>query len=288
MMEPILFYLVVNFYALEFIRAKMVVHPKIYSHAWDKLWDDIQDYSTWFNSKLATMFYDHIVKSVQCELRHCKNHSEFYIPNFFGDGWYKNYDDSMCYANSEFNSASILRAGKWLFDDNNNYWCYEDEVCEYGGEAWQDISEAGLEYGKVSDTIFVDHLIDLEHNNEVVLFKPTGLFMHTVRFGTAIYYRMLKDKRYQDDDFIRKYSAYLCQEVLQFISRYQYLSRDVLIPEIDLVKYRSNLDKLCEKSVELLLNYKPIKWGNKHVSMEDLLESPLRVRDYDEEEGDWY
>lgn len=288
MMEPILFYLVVNFYALEFIRAKMVVHPKIYSHSWDKLWDDIQDYSTWFNSKLAAMFYDHTVKCVQCELRHCKNHSEFYIPNFYGDGWFKNFDDQMCYASAVFNPTEILRAGKWLFDDNNNYWCYEDEVCEYGGEAWQDISEAGLEYQKVPDSIFIDHLIDLEHNNEVMLFKSTGLFMHTARFGTAIYYEMLKDKRYEDEEFMRKYSPYLCQEVLLMLSRYQYLSRDKVVSEKDLIKYRSNLDKLCEKSIELLLKYKPVKWGNKMVSLNNLQEAPSRARDYDEEEGDWY
>ena len=285
MLEPILFYLVVNFYALEFIRAKMVVSPKIYSHAWDKLWDDIQDYSTWFNSKLASMFYDHTVKCVQCELRHCKNHSEFYIPNFYGDGWFKNFDDQMCYVSAVFNPTEILRAGKWLFDDNNNYWCYEDTICEYGGEAWQDISEAGLEYQKVSDSIFIDHLIDLEHNNEVMLFKPTGLFMHTARFGTTIYYKMLDDKRYEDKEFMCKYSPYFCKEVLQFISRYQYLSRDEVVSEKGLIKYRSNLDKLCEKSIELLLKYKPIKWGNKHVPMENLQEAPERYPESDDELG---
>lgn len=286
MMEPILFYLVVNFYALELIKGKMVVSPKHFSRSWDKLWDDIENFSEQYNSKLASMFFDHIVKCVQCELRHCKHHSELYIPNFYGDGWFKNFTDEMCYASSIFNPTEILRAGKWLFDDNNNYWCYEDEICEYGGEAWQDISEAGLDYQKVSDSIFIDYLIDLEHNNEVVLFKPTGLFMHTPRFGTAFYYEMLNDKRYRDNDFICKYSGYLCQEVLQFISRYQYLSRDELIPEMELIKYRSNLDKLCEKSVELLLKYKPVQWGNKHVPMENLQEAPERYPESDDE-LDW-
>lgn len=276
MMEPILFYLVVNFYALELIKGKMIVSPKHFSRSWDKLWDDINNFSEQYNSKLAAMFFDHIVKCVQCELRHCKNHSELYIPNFYGDGWFKNFNDQMCYASSVFNPTEILRAGKWLFDDNNNYWCFEEEVCEYGGEAWQDISEAGLEYQKVSDSIFIDYLIDLEHNNAVVLFKLTGLFMHTPRFGMTLYLEMLDDKRYRDNDFIRKYSGYLCQEVLQFISRYQYLSRDELVPEMELIKYKSHLDKLCEKSVELLLKYKPVQWGNKHVPMEDLQKAPKR------------
>ena len=276
MMEPILFYLVVNFYALELIKGKMIVSPKHFSRSWDKLWDDINNFSEQYNSKLASMFYDHVVKCVQCELRHCKNHSELYIPNFYGDGWFKNFNDQMCYASSVFNPTEILRAGKWLFDDNNNYWCFEEEVCEYGGEAWQDISEAGLEYQKVSDSIFIDYLIDLEHNNAVVLFKLTGLFMHTPRFGMTLYLEMLDDKRYRDNDFIRKYSGYLCQEVLQFISRYQYLSRDELVPEMELIKYKSHLDKLCEKSVELLLKYKPVQWGNKHVPMEDLQKAPKR------------
>lgn len=288
MMEPILFYLVVNFYAIEFIKAKMIVHPKIYSHSWDKLWDDIQDYSEWFNSKLAAMFYDHTVRCVQCELRHCKNHSEFYIPNFFGDAWYKNYDDSMCYANSEFNPVSILRAGKWLFDDNNNWWCAEDEVTEYGSEAWMDISEAGLEFRKIPDSIFIDHLIDLEHNNEVMLLKEAGIFQHSIRLGPALYHEMLFDKRYEDEEFMRKYSPYLCQEVLLMLSRYQYLSRDKVISEKNLIKYRSNLDKLCEKSIELLLKYKPVKWRNKMVSLSNLQKSPPHETDYDEEEGDWY
>lgn len=289
MMEPILFYLVVNFYALEFIRAKMVIHPKIYSHAWDKLWEDIQDYSTWFNSKLAAMIYDHTVRCVQCELRHCKNRSEFYIPNFFGDGWYKNYDDSICFINSEFNPNSVLRAGKWLFDENNNWWelnAYDE--CDYGGKSWKDIAEAGLEYRKIPNSVFVDHLIDLEHNNEVMLLKEAGIFQHSVRLGPALYHEMLDDKRYEDEEFMRKYSPYLCQEVLLKLSRYQYLSRDKVVSEKDLVKYRSNLDKLCEKSIELLLRYKPIKWGNKMVSLGNLQESPSHDRDYDEEDGDWY
>lgn len=289
MMEPILFYLVVNFYALEFIRAKMVVHPKICSHSWDKLWDDIQDYSTWFNSKLAAMFYDHTVRCVQCELRHCKNWSEFYIPSFFGDGWYKNYDDSMCYANSEFNSTSVLRAGKWLFDESNNWWDLNSyDECDYGGDAWKDIAEAGLEYGKVPDSIFVDHLINLEHNNEIMLLKEAGIFQHSVRLGPALYHEMLDDKRYEDEEFMHKYSPYLCQEILLMLSRYQYLAKDRIVPEKDLVKYRSNLDKLCEKSVELLLKYKPIKWGNKMVSLSNLQESTPYEINYDEEEGDWY
>ena len=99
---------------------------------------------------------------------------------------------------------------------------------------------------------------------------------------------MLDDKRYEDEEFLRKYSPYLCQEVLLMLSRYQYLSRDKVVSEKDLIKFRSNLDKLCEKSIELLLRYKPIKWGNKMVSLGNLQESPSHDRDYDEEDGDWY
>ena len=87
-----------------------------------------------------------------------------------------------------------------------------------------------------------------------------------------------------DEEFMRKYSPYLCQEVLLMLSRYQYLARDKIVPEKNLVKFRSNLDKLCEKSIGLLLKYKPIKWGNKMVSLNNLQESRPYNRDYDEED----
>ena len=117
-----------------------------------------------------------------------------------------------------------------------------------------------------------------------MLFKKAGIFQHSVRLGPTLYHEMLNDKRYEDEEFMRKYSPYLCQEVLLMLSRYQYLARDKIVPEKNLVKFRSNLDKLCEKSIGLLLKYKPIKWGNKMVSLNNLQESRPYNRDYDEED----
>lgn len=287
--SPILFYLVANFYAINLLKGLMTLSPLIDAKSYQKLWQDLIEYEGRYNKQLALMFYEHTVLAVQCELRHCKKMSEFFIPNFFGDGWYKNYDDKRCYACHEFEPKSILKAGSWLFNEDNNCWFmdYWDKF-SYGGDMWKIISSGGLKYGQLPDSVFIDHMVDLQHNNALFMLKETGEFTYTARLGPATYEKLLNDKKdFGISDFIHGYVHYLCDDVLSMIRRYQYITKETMIDPKRLLTYKVHRDILCEKSVELLLRYKPIKWGNKMVSLSNLQKSPPHETDYDEE-GDWY
>lgn len=284
--SPILFYLVANFYAINLLKGLMILSPLIDAKSYQKLWQDLVEYEERYNKQLALMFYEHTVLAVQCELRHCKKMSEYFIPNFFGDGWYKNFNDKRCYACHEFEPKSILKAGSWLFNEDNNYWFVNSwGECNYGGDMWEIISSGGLKYVQMPDSVFIDHMVDLQHNNALFMLKETGEFTYTARLGPATYEKLLDDKKnYGVSAFVYEYAPYLCYDVLSLIERYQYITKETMIDPMKLLTYKVNRDRLCESSVELLFNHKPIKWGNKSIDLNSIQATGNDFSDYEDDE----
>lgn len=67
---------------------------------------------------------------------------------------------SRTYAGAEallYEPVSILNAAKDLF---GRQW-----LGDFGGQSWLSIAEAGLQYGKWEDVVFIDHAVDLSHNS---------------------------------------------------------------------------------------------------------------------------
>ena len=46
----------------------------------------------------------------------------------------------------------------------------------FGGEKWYGIARAGLLKGTVGDKVFIDHCVDLSHNNGIYFDKSAGIF----------------------------------------------------------------------------------------------------------------
>lgn len=69
----------------------------------------------------------------------------------------------------------------------------------YGGDAWKNIAIALTEYGKMPDAAWLDHVVDLEHNNGTAFSKPDGrdTIMFDVnypgRFSAFLDYKFEKD-----------------------------------------------------------------------------------------------
>ena len=283
MSNPIVFHSVFKFYALEGMKAEMLRRMKDFQFvkSYEKLLKDLENYSSRYNKKLAEILFDHTVLCVQTELRHAKQQCHYYIPNYYGDGWYKNYSDIMCFSSYIFNPVETLKAGEELFDEGCYSWQFE-----YGGNNWWDIAHAGLMSHQVPDVVFIDHVVDLSHNNDFYLMKETGLFIHTPRTNRYPYEIMLNTKRYEPFSlFCDEYISFFCRDVLNLYRRYLYvLGIDNPDMQTSIQLCLAKKDVLCENSIQAILDYKPIQWGNQHVEIENLQQSPYddEYEEYDE------
>ena len=284
--QPIVFHTIVNFYALEGMKAEMQKVSKkfLFVKSFERLWADIWEYSNRYNRKLAQLLFDHTVLCVQTELRHAKQQCSCYIPNYFGDAWYKNYSDVMCFASYVFNPYETLKAGEELFSEDCYLWNHE-----YGGDNWWEISHAGLMFNQVPDVVFIDHVVDLSHNNDFYLMKETGLFLHTPRVDRFPYEVMLNTKRYEHLGlFCDEYVSFFCRDILNFYRRFLYIMGiDDPDAQESIQLCLSKRDVICENSIQAIFDYKPIKWGNQHVEIENLQQSPYddEYNEYEEDLG---
>lgn len=70
----------------------------------------------------------------------------------------------------------------------------------YGGSAWRNIAVALTEYGKSPDAAWLDHVVDLQHNNGTAFSKPEGketiffsIEYEDSRFGQFLDYKFRED-----------------------------------------------------------------------------------------------
>lgn len=142
-----------EFYAIIAVDAMKKTTPFKHSH---EKWElEFDEYKWYFVDNLAKVIYEYTCCAVLTELRHCDK-SNYYvtqIPNNIGRG--KALD-----LIKKFTPTSILELGVKMFDGTWNYW-----NSSYGGSTWQMIAKAGLMYGKVPNMVFIDHCVDLCHNN---------------------------------------------------------------------------------------------------------------------------
>ena len=87
-----------------------------------------------------------------------------------------------------WSAESILEAGVQLFDPDVVRWS-----SAYGGKKWWNIAKAGTMRHKLDAVVFIDHCVDLSHNNSVYFDKGAGMF--AMLTGTSAYKEYLDKKR---------------------------------------------------------------------------------------------
>lgn len=122
----------------------------------------------------------------------------------------------------------------------------------YGGLSWVKIAKAATHYGEWPDTVFIDHCIDLAHNNGPCFDKQVILELGC---GQYDFTRFLTQK---SNCGIEKWigdSMYLPSRVAKLVNRAQVLGLlapfNVFTPTL---------------ATSLIDDYVPLKWGTKHVS----------------------
>ena len=158
-----------EFYALQAIEATM--HTQYGRHSHERWTQDFYEYKESFESKIAKMFRDYLALIVLGELRHANEYSEKGLKFEFVD-FNQRINRERCFIERRmFTKESTFRCGMKFFNELYNGW-HES----YGGTAWYNIAKAGLMYGKESNTVFIDHCFDLEHNGGCIFNKHAFLF----------------------------------------------------------------------------------------------------------------
>lgn len=242
---------VLNFYLIE--NLKLVISQSKDFNIWrpshKKLWDDIEKYKEVYDKNFARAIYDYIALIVAAEMRHASEYCEMYFRNY---QFKRNeYSRSDVYGEVDviYQPQDILRAGVFLFS--------KDWDSAYGGPKWGQIAKSGTYYGKMKDSIFIDHCVDLSHNNSTFFDKGAGIF--AMKTSTNSYQCLLQYKyEISGERFFELYDDKIINPVIRkFIERAYTLNLTKFkLPE-------TNWDYVFEKDYRLfqnVLNYQPIEW----------------------------
>jgi len=254
MKELSIYVLVQEFYALEAISAMLFVNnhnnfePMKHSHS--RWYRDFNTFRDEYIRRFANAIFDYTVLVVAGELRHCTSKASHYIYGYYNGECERNdvYNDCKGY-----NPRDVLAAGIRMFDTAFVEWGRA-----FGGDKWYQIAKAGLLKDKVSDCIFVDHCVDLSHNNSVYFDKSAGIFYLDSR---SHYKNFLDFKRSCEP-----------QTLIQERQGYQFSS---------LLKRAFTLNIIEEQTIDIqifptqtetetrLLAYQPIAWGDKRLPLNE-------------------
>lgn len=243
--------LIQEFYAIEAVVSLLATsengrfEPMRHSHArWSR---DFQDFRMNFAENLAAAIYDYTVLVVAGELRHCKGRATQYLYGFFNSGSerYDVYQDCTVYRPQD-----ILNAGIRMFDTKFVYW-----DSGFGGPKWFQIAKAGLMKGRVSDIVFVDHCVDLSHNNSIYFDKEADIF----RLGRTDQYMDFLDLKRDciPEILIWSKRGYRFDQLLQ---------RAVNLGILDINVAPDVFQFYRDEAENRLFKYEPVAWGSEQLS----------------------
>lgn len=266
-----IFQLVQEFYAMEALSAMLLVNqnsrflPLRHSH--ERWYRDFSDFRSKYIAKFSAAIFDYTALVVAAELRHGRKKASHYLKAYYDSELERGtvYDDCSVYA-----AKDILAAGISMFNEKCVKW---DKG--YGGDKWKQIAKAGLMKDKVNDCVFIDHCVDLSHNNSIYFDKGAGIFvLHSV----DQYQTFLDFKRCcVPQDLIVAGHGSIFRRLL---SRAAVLDLVEQLPHVSICA--------CETSESTLLDYRPVEWGSKRLDYSERNIAPsihlcigCRRREYD-------
>ncbi len=258
-----------EFYCLQAL--EVLAKTDQFRHSHQRWRRDLFEYKSLYTKKLAETMFDYSTLVCFGEMRHgyhkCEYHNPF-IPNGCEHSRSSSYETAR-----EYTPISILKSGFDIFGRDWN----EDS---YGGGAWKLIAEVALNRasglrGWDIDEVFVDRCVDLSHNGSIYFDKTDAdiFYVDSVRE----YKKYLDFKRYARPEEILR-GSFVSLRLYSLVMRAVTLG---IIPSMELCH-------LEFESIEFILNYTPIEWGNSALP-NTLLRSPGDdEEDYCDEEEECY
>lgn len=241
-------------------------------HSHERLVDELISLKNILAINLASFLYDYLVYASFRELGHCDQ----FCSKCFPSKHFTNSPRNFIMANPQ----NILETSEKIFRE----YIWDKE---YGGEAWAKITRYAMQYKKVTDDLFIDSIVDLEHNTGTVLNKEGPI--STNIFPGFDLKEFLTDKTYYPIEGLYTYTAFLPYEVRGLVERYvniyqggKYKITKVITSFYDYCELRTgrirlSLDEIIENTEESfrnLLCWEPIEYRDKFaVRLEDLEEN---------------
>lgn len=183
------------FYGLQALVLKITTNPNFNSFypSHNKLLKDVKIFQLNYEKKLANIIADYTTLVVAGEMRHAQRKCEEYFSEFYGAECGR--DEVYAYS-LDYSAIDLLRAGEYIF---TKHW-----ESGYGGEKWALIAKGGLMYYSSTHTVFIDHMVDISHNNSIYFDKGAGII---APFDQDRYLSFLEKKKYGSLDEVLSYGV---------------------------------------------------------------------------------
>lgn len=257
---------VFDFYFLEAMASKV---PEFGNKAQERLHERIKRQFELVTENLSNAFADYVWAAALGEARHAREAgAKRYCPDI--DSW----GQTVYERSTEYDPATNREALASLFDHG---WASS----AYGGRAWGSIVEALTLREQVPAAVFVDHVVDLEHNGGCLFnkhpihlnFRIDSAFAHNRR-GLKTFKRFLNFKRDHDIlECLPKYmalfgSVFLSKHTARLINKFNFAFRRLSEDEakrqhVTGEKYKEHLTFPVYRPVEYGDGYLDI-WSNEH------------------------
>lgn len=237
-----IFNVIIDFYGLQCLQAVAVPNVDAFSPSQNRWLGDFDAYQAAYQKKLARAIYDYLALICFGEARHAKNRASHYVKDLPTC-----YERSTQYDHaSQYNPQQFLPVLEELF-----------EVAKwdsgYGGGSWARIARAAQMYGTVPDAVFVDHCVDLSHNNSLC-FNKEEADIFTLRCATG--YKTMLD---------RKASWCPTSFIDEYVNNFSYAVYSLLVRAQRLGLINNNIPQIEITNDADEWEYEPIKWGSRVV-----------------------
>ena len=133
----------------------------------------------------------------------------------------------------------------------------QDWRAGYGGKAWGDIVQALIEYDAMDKTAWIDHVVDIEHNNGTAFSKPDGY--RTIKFSIDYPSRFSSFLDY-------KFRMDILRDAPDFTSRLRVSQKVYTMLERFCTVFKRPMPKHIVPQLDNLGSY-VVEWGNKKLQI---------------------
>ena len=234
-----------DFYFLEALRAKVDTlvagNPDLeFSKPVEKFIDDLDRLTDKIVPNMALRVFTYLWAASLGEARHAKESvaSRRYLIAPLSDSRKAWFESATKFAPSKKNVQI-------LFDIFDQPW-----RSGYGGKAWADIVRAVKEYDTIAPSAWIDHVVDLEHNNGTVFSKPeakNAIFFDVLydgRFSEFLDYKFRADILTQKAGFAKGGKLKVSPRIYSMLERYATVFKQPMPNAV------SELDNLTDYAVE--------------------------------------
>ena len=234
------------------IRNQVAGSDAQFSHAVSKLQNDLYEAMLEISENIALRTFVYLYAACVGEARHARHNTaeRMYLPETTKKHRGELFGSITRFPPTKRNLTAVVKVFEQPWKSG------------FGGKAWGDIAKALLNYGKISDIAWIDHVVDLEHNN-----------------GTAFSKEDAKAALHFDVEYFDKFSHFLDYKFSKNIlkermySRWHDIKLDVSRRVYKLIRRYSTIFN-CETPdwirprLENLTDYN-VMWGNDVLTVEE-------------------